>query len=223
MTAIDEGQGELVAGSGGASAPAIYVIDLAEHPFDVAAAAQGRVANVVKVPVRAWGENLTPWPAPGLHQGDPDFGGGAPGTLRELVETTAPALESRFGLAPARRAVCGYSLGGLFVLYAFTRLPYFSSCACLSGSLWYEGWLDYFRSLAFDGSGRYAFFSIGKRECKAGPRIMRSVQDDMEACAQVCRERGCAVDVTVGPGNHMQHYVERFDAGLAALDAFLLE
>lgn len=43
----------------------------------------------------------------------------------------------------------------------------------------------------------------------------------MEACAQVCRERGCEVDVTVGPGNHMQHHTERLAAGLATLDAFL--
>ena len=142
-------------------------------------------------------------------------------TLRELTCEAIPALEARFGLAPARRAICGYSLGGLFSLYAFTQDVYFSACACLSGSLWYPGWVDHLRKATLAGAGRYAYFSVGKKERKAGPPIMRTVQDDMEACAQVCRERGCEVDVTVGPGNHMQHHTERLAAGLATLDAFL--
>ena len=50
---------------------------------------------------------------------------------------------------------------------------------------------------------------------------MRSVQDDLEACADMLRGSGCAVDLVVGPGNHMQHHTERLAAGLKALDAQL--
>lgn len=222
MTFVDEKRSELFAGAAGVAAPVVYVIDLPEHPFDIAAAVRSRTANVVKVPVRTWDESLTPWPAPGLRQDDPGFGGKASVTLHELVKEAIPAMEKRFGLAPARRAICGYSLGGLFSLYAFTRDTGFSACACLSGSVWYGRWLDYLRARPFEGADRYAYFSLGKKECKAGPRIVRTVQDNMEACAQICRERGCRVDFTIGPGNHMQHISERFAAGLAALDAFLL-
>ena len=208
-------------GSCGAAAPVIYVIDSSEHPFDVATAARGIAANVVSVPVRSWGDALTPWPAPGLRPGERDFGGDAAQTLAELVERVIPAVEARFGLAPVRRAVCGYSLGGLFSLYAFAQDARFAACACLSGSLWYEGWVDYLRRAAFDGAGRYAYFSLGKKESKAGPAIMRSVQDDTETCAHICRERGCTADFVLGPGSHMQHHTERLAAGLAALRAFL--
>lgn len=212
---------ELLPGPNDSSPSVIYVVDLAERPFGLAAAARGLGSAVVRVPVRCWGDSLTPWPARGLRPGEPDFGGRAATTLRTLVDEAVPALESRFALEPARRAICGYSLGGLFSLYAFARDATFSACACLSGSLWYPGWVDRLRVLPFEGEGRYAYFSIGKKERRAGPPVMRTVQDDLETCARICRERGCAVDVAIGPGGHMQHHTERLAAGLAALDAFL--
>ena len=122
---------------------------------------------------------------------------------------------------PAHRAICGYSLGGLFALYAFTHDRIFSACACLSGSLWYEGWVDYLRELPFEGAGKYAFFSLGKKESKAGAPIMHSVLDNMGQCADILRDRGCEVACSIGPGNHMQHHRERFETGLAALESFL--
>lgn len=219
MDYVDVEHAELVAGTGGHDGQVTYVIDLPEHPFDVATAAKGLAAHVMRVPVYAWNDSLTPWPAPGLHAGDADFGGKAATTLAELANEAIPLLEARFRLTPTRRAICGYSLGGLFALYAFTRDARFDACVCLSGSLWYEGWLDYLRAQSFEGAGRYVYFSLGKKECKAGPRIMRSVQDNMEACAEMCRERGCAVDYVLGPGNHMQHHTERLAAGLSALDS----
>lgn len=221
MRYVDIERAEVIPGTGGPAAPVAYVIDLPEHPFDVAGAARGLAANVMRVPVRSWDDSLTPWPAPGLRKGEKDFGGRAAETLAELTRAAIPALESRNGLTPARRAICGYSLGGLFSLYAFAQDVRFAACVCLSGSLWYPGWIDHLREREFPGAGRYAYFSLGKKECKAGPRIMRSVQDNTEACAEICRERGCAVDYVLGPGNHMQHHTERLAAGLAALDAFL--
>ncbi len=221
MRYVDIERAEFYSGASGATGPIIYVIDLPEHPFDIAGVAMGRAAHIVRVPVRSWDDSLTPWPAPGLRRGDADFKGEAAVTLAELKAEAAPALEARWGLEPVRRAICGYSLGGLFSLYAFVQDAYFDACGCLSGSLWYEGWTDYLRDRAFDGAGRYAYLSIGKKECKASLPILRTVQANMEACAELLRDRGCAVDYRVGPGNHMQHHVERFDAGLTAIDAHL--
>ena len=188
----------------------IYVIDSPEHPLPVAEAAEGLRSHVTRVPVESWGDALTPWPAPSLRPGEKDFGGRADETLASLAE-----LLDR---VPGPHAICGYSLGGLFALYAFAREPRLSACACLSGSVWYEGWVDWLRANAPDGVGRYAYFSVGKKEKRAGLPF-RHVEEDLAACAEVRRERGRAVDVTLGPGNHMQHMAERLSAGLAALDS----
>lgn len=187
----------------------IYVIDSPEHPLNVAAAAEGLRSRVVSVPVADWGDALTPWPAPALRPGEKDFGGRADGTLALLAD----ALDR----APGPHAVCGYSLGGLFALYAFVREPRLAACACLSGSVWYEGWVGWLRENAPDCAGRYAYLSVGKKEKRAGLPF-RHVEEDLAACADILRGRGCTVDVTLGPGSHMQHVTERLAAGLAALD-----
>ena len=188
----------------------IYVIDSPEHPLPVAKAAEGLRSCVTSVPIANWGDALTPWPAPALRPGEKDFGGSADETLASLTEM--------LDRVPGPHAICGYSLGGLFALYAFAREPRFSACACLSGSVWYEGWVDWLRANAPDGAGRYAFFSVGKKEKRAGLPF-RHVEEDLAACADVLREHGCRVDVSLGPGNHMQYVAERLAAGLSALDS----
>lgn len=217
---MDIGEIEVLRGTAGPGAPLVYVIDSSEHPLGVPAAARGLMANVARVPVGCWGDSLTPWPAPPLGAGMEGFGGRAGETLAALARDLGPSAEAGAGLAPRCRAICGYSLGGLFSLYALAREGGLRACACLSGSVWYEGWVDWLRENAPECSGRYAFLSVGRREKRAGLPF-RHVEEDLAACAGILRGRGCRVDVSLGPGGHMQYRRERLAAGLAALDAFL--
>lgn len=202
--------------------PVIYVVDSPEHPFDLSLA-QGLVARVVTLPVGNWNDALTPWPTPGLYRGEPDFGGQAAATLAELVNEAIPAVEQELGLAPCARALCGYSLGGLFALYALVSCDVFCACACLSGSVWYEGWVEHLRGLEKDLTGRFAFLSVGTKEKRAARPILKGVQRNMEDCAHILEQKGCEVCYRTGPGNHLQYVSERFAAGLTAIDGFLQE
>ena len=221
VSIIEIGQCKTYAGSAGASAPAIYVIDSPEHPFDVKATVAHHNATVTSIPVRNWNDSLTPWPAAGLYREEPAFGGKASATLDEIVNRVIPRLEERDGRSPASRALCGYSLGGLFSLYALTHSDAFAACACLSGSVWYEGWVEHLQELPLDLSGRFAYLSLGTKERKAARPILKTVQRRMETCATILEQRGCSVTYRTGPGNHMQFIPERFAAGLGALDEFL--
>ena len=221
MKYVDIDLRKIFRGAGGTSAPVIYIIDMVEHPFGIDEPASDRACSIVKVAVRNWNDSLTPWPAPGIYRGEAAFKGEAAITLAELIEEAIPALEQAEGLSPAKRAICGYSLGGLFSLYAFTHSDSFCACGCLSGSVWYENWVEHLRNLDFDGTGKFAFLSIGSMEKHAAPKILHHVQDDMVECAKILSERGCETEYIVGPGNHMRFTKERFDAGLSALDAFL--
>ena len=209
-----------------AVAPAvIYAIDSPDHPTDVEALTAGLNAWVVTVPVAHWNDALTPWPAPALYREEPDFGGHAAETLDELLTQVVPAVEARIatetGHAPTTCAICGYSLGGLFSLYAFTHCDAFAACACLSGSVWYEGWVEHLAAQEGDLAGRYAYFSLGTKEKRGGQPLMRTVQKCMEECVELLRRRGCSVDFVLGPGNHLQHIPERYEVGLRALDKAL--
>lgn len=202
------------------NAPVIYVIDEFEHPVESSVLSEQRQATVIALPVRDWNDSLTPWPAPRIYRESEDFGGHAAVTLDELLRAI-PAIEQAEHLTPCSRAICGYSLAGLFALYAFVSLEEFSACACLSGSVWYEGWVDHLRALDFDATGRFAYFTVGNKERKSRNRIFRSVEDDMAACADTVRAKGGTADFLVCPGDHLHHIPERCSAGLRALDDFL--
>ena len=208
------------AGTAGHDAPVIYLIDSVEHPLEATASETRHASTVVHVPVRAWSDSLTPWKAPALYRGEADFGGTAAHTLAELTETLIPALEQAEGLRPSARAICGYSLGGLFALYALVHGATFSACGCLSGSVWYEGWTEHLQSLDVDLSGRFAYLSLGTKERRASRPILKSVQERMEVCAQILERAGCDVCLRMVPGGHMHHVAERIAAGLNALDDF---
>ncbi len=210
----------LCAGTSGADGPLIYVVDAPEHPFRIPDAVAGLAAHVVTVPVGDWNDALTPYPAPALYRGSDAFGGHASATLAEL-DALMPQFEAAHGLAPRRRAICGYSLGGLFALQAFTRSDTFAACACLSGSLWYEGWVEHLRAQDLRLDGRYAFLSLGSKERKAPNSVLRRVATCMDECAAILRASGCEVECQLGPGDHFHYVAERLEAGLAALDAFL--
>ena len=221
MTCIDIAACTVHPGREGVEAPVIYVIDSPEHPFDMTSFAQERVSTIVTVPVRQWNDALTPWPAAGLYRGEPDFGGHADVTLAKLTSDVLPAIEREARLSPTHRAICGYSLGGLFSLYALTHTDVFVACGCLSGSVWYEGWVEHLRALDIDLAGRYAFLSLGTKERRAARPLLKTVQDCMEACSGILREHGAEVEFCLGPGNHLQHIPERLGAGFDALDVFL--
>lgn len=213
-------------GQAGKDGPVIYIIDMPEHPFGIDRILHGFRANIATVPVASWDDSLTPWPAPGLYRGDADFRGEATVTLSELVDHAVSAIERAEGLMPARRGICGYSLGGLFSLYAFTERDFFDALACLSGSVWYEGWIEHMRELGKNDrlshlQGKFAFFSIGSKGKKANPKILHRVEGNMGECAKICRSAGCKTEFAIGPGSHVQFHEERFEAGLKALDANL--
>ncbi|WP_072499725.1 alpha/beta hydrolase-fold protein [Olsenella phocaeensis] len=234
--AIDARACETFVGSLGADAPVVYLVDAPEFPHGVAELAAGRRVTLVGVPIANWDDALTPWPAPGLREGDAGFGGGGPATVGELLGEVVPGVEARASLSPTKRAICGYSLGGLFALYAMlvgvgaggdagggvSARASLGACACVSGSLWYEGWVDWLRGQAAEGRGRMAYLSLGSKERRWGPPAVRRVQECMEESAELLRGWGFEVDLRMGPGNHLQHQAERLGLALDVLEEFLL-
>lgn len=214
---------EIRVGAAGRQAPVVYIVGDAEPDADLDALARGRSATLARLAVRDWGASLTPWPAPNPFRPGETFAGEADATLRELLGSAIPQIERAHGLKPARRAVCGYSLAGLFALWAFASSGAFEACACLSGSLWYEGLPGRLAGLPFDGRGRFAFLSVGSREKDGRRQAARSVEERMLEVAEVLRRGGCRVETATGPGNHFQHVQERYEKGLAALDLALAQ
>lgn len=119
---------------------------------------------------------LTPWPAKSPYASDPDFAGKAPEMLDLLVGSIIPEIEKREGPVLRGRAVAGYSLAGLFSMYAFLNGDIFESVASMLGSFWYQGWTEYLSSLHPDKS-RLLRLPVPRRQealCKRDDAPLRS-------------------------------------------------
>lgn len=205
------------------SAPLIYAIDLPEHPFDFAPAVTGLRANVITVSVYNWDCMLTPWEAPALYREQSDFGGEAATTLQQLISETIPQAEVQYGLHPSRRALAGYSLGGLFTTWAFLHDDTFAAMASLSGSLWFPDWMEYCENLYESRSlqNRFAYFSVGTGEKRASSATFRQVEANTQKTAGLFKAAGAEVAFRTSPGKHFDHVTERWTEGLKALDNWL--
>lgn len=146
--------------------------------------------------------DFTPWPAPGLREGE-DFTGEAAGYLSFLTETALPFLAEEFGAAAERgkRALLGYSLGGLFALWAAGKTQSFGLFASLSGSLWYEGLAGYLQDMKPVG-GTQLYLSLGDREEFGGPPLLRTVGDRTREAERLLSEKGIPVTMEWSRGGH---------------------
>ena len=81
-----------------------------------------------------WYDSLSPWPS---DVGSKHFGGQAEATLNALISSLSPSPSRRYYLG-------GYSLAGLFSLWASCQTSVFSGIAAVSPSVWYPGFTEYF-------------------------------------------------------------------------------
>lgn len=91
--------------------------------------------------------------------------------LQYLENHLLGAIEARYAFLPL--VVGGYSLGGLFALWAATMTPVFKAVAACSPSLWMSGWEEYYES--HPSKAEYIYMSLGKKEEKTGKMPFRLV------------------------------------------------
>lgn len=206
-------------GNGDPTGRCIYCLGTAQQAEPLREALADFPCTVILAFVRDWDNQLTPWPAKGLYRGDADFQGNAPMTLSTLVDAFIPAVEEQEGLVPRARSIAGYSLAGLFSTYAFANGNQFDSMASMSGSFWYEDWVDYLLTLSPNKQGCFAYFSLGDREANARPAILHTVKTNTDATASIVQSWGATVENRMERGGHLDHMLERVQAGFNALAA----
>ena len=103
-----------------AGAPIVYLLsDVADHsPVQVPES-----VNLVTVGVDLWEQNFSPWCAPRVFAKGPNFGDSAQKTFDTLIDQIIPWAESELTEPPEYRVLIGYSLAGLFSLWAGVSQP----------------------------------------------------------------------------------------------------
>lgn len=164
-----------------------------------------------------WNRDMVPWDAPPAFQNGEPCIGGAGAYLRLLVGTILPAAEKELVGIPCWRGLAGYSLAGLFAIYALYQTEVFSRFASISGSLWFPGFRDYILSHEITNLPDCLYFSVGDKESKTRNPVLQTVRANTEALYTYYRSKGIPSLFQVNRGNHFQHAVERTAAGIAWL------
>ncbi len=158
-----------------------------------------------------WNLELTPWYSPKVFRGSDDFGGGADNYLQELIEDIIPGVENTFTLphAPSYRGLIGYSLGGLFAVYSGYSTDCFHRLASVSGSLWYDGFIDFMKQNTPVLMPERAYFSLGDEEkFSKNPRLAKVEHCTLEA-EQLWNKLGVNTILEPNHGSHFSDVTER--------------
>jgi len=173
-----------------------------------------------------WNRELSPWPAEPVSSNSEAFAGAAPRLLSWLYGSLEPQVCARYDLkgSVSQRCIAGYSLAGLFALWAAHTSKAFAGAASCSGSLWYPGWLD-FAALHKPAHGMIVYLSLGDKEDKSGPALMRTVAvATRKAYERYQDDLGIAKAVFVQEkGNHFKQPEARLARGVAWLCSSLGE
>ena len=159
-----------------------------------------------------WQTDLTPWPGPAVFSGQPDFGDGAARTLACVTDELIPALTAERIQRP-NVILGGYSLAGLFALWAGYQSGVFDGIAAASPSVWYPGWTEYVAGHAF--RARAAYLSLGDREAKTRNPLMKTVDEAIRNQYSVLTAQGVPVELEWNPGNHFMDAPLRTAKGFA--------
>lgn len=198
-------------------APIIYLntfSDEGQKVFDVAQATGCPPFTLVTISNLDWNYDMAPWDSPAAFKNGEPFTGGADDYLRLLVEEIIPRAEKDLASPPAWRGIAGYSLAGLFALYAIYRTDVFSRVGCMSGSLWFPGFKEYIFSHEPKRRPECIYFSLGDKEAKTRNPVLKTVQENTEEIQAFYRSKGIDTVFQMNPGNHFVQGIERTIAGI---------
>ena len=154
--------------------------------------------------VKDWNRELSPWEAPPVF-GKVSFGGMAGEALSFVLDRLLPELRTRHG-ADGKLCIGGYSLAGLFALWAATRTDAFSGVAAASPSVWFPGWMDYVKKHPIQAKAVY--LSLGDKEERTKNPVMATVGDCIRE-QYALLQTDHTVTLAWNPGNHFQDSEKR--------------
>ena len=154
--------------------------------------------RLITVKVNNWNTDLSPWEAPPVF-GNTRFGKGATETLSLLTKSIIPSL----GCSRAELFIGGYSLSGLFALWAACNTSIFKGVVAASPSAWFPGFVDYVKNNPVRTQAVY--LSLGDTEEKTRNPVMATVGNAMRELCEIISGQGVECTLEWNEGNHFRN------------------
>lgn len=169
--------------------------------------------TIIAWQVDDWNRDLSPWEVP-TAMGEERFAGGAPTLLKWVTAELLPELRE-YSPESAKYYLMGYSLAGLFALWAIYETDCFDGAVCCSGSLWLDGW-DCYASSHRVKAPADVYLSLGRREEKTKNSMLARVGNRTRAQESILKKdpqiRRCALEWN--PGGHFADSAQRLAKGV---------
>ena len=153
--------------------------------------------------VERWNRDLSPWEVPAVF-GKDGFGDGAQATLEEIRKHCGDRRKTYY--------IGGYSLAGLFALWAACQTDAFKGVAAASPSVWFPGFTEYLRGHPMQTGA--VFLSLGDREDKTKNSVMATVSAKIREVQAILQTQNIPCALEWNPGGHFK------DADLRTARAF---
>lgn len=194
----------------------LYPMDMLVDWIEPAAEKYG--VTIVVITGMDWQNVFSPWAAPGVPKGDPDFKGESPDFLKTLQQKVIPWIESTLQTEDgAERNLLGVSMSGLFALWQWMMCDTFHSIASLSGSFWYEGFIDWMKRIHIPQKSGLGFFLLGDQESKSNVKAFKTVGINTRTVIELLTAAGIRTEFESVPGNHFSNPVPRLEKAFDAL------
>ena len=173
--------------------------------------------NLLVVGGLRWDHDMTPWYCPPITKKDTPCTGGADEYLDLLLSDILPGAKALLNGEPSFTGIAGYSLAGLFALYAAYRCGAFSRVASMSGSLWFPGFPEYVTGREMQRRPDKIYLSLGDKEAVTKNMFLKTVRANTEAIAAHYQQLGLNVVWELNPGNHFADAAARSAKGIASI------
>lgn len=188
---------------------ACYFHGTSKMSEELSAIQEQRQTGFLAIEGEDWNRDLSPWTAPAVFRQAGDFGGRAAEYLSFLCEVVIPQTEQALGLEVRRRGLMGYSLAGLFAVYAMFETDFFTDIASVSGSLWYDGFIEYIQGREPKRKPDHVYLSLGNKEKNTRNSRMARVWDCTLEVQRYLQNIGVDCVFVHHPGNHFYQEEER--------------
>ena len=160
--------------------------------------------------IKDWNQELTPWAAPPVF-GKTLFGDGAEKTLEFITSQLLPEVQKNI----PHLILGGYSLAGLFALWAGYQTGKFEGIAAASPSVWYPKRIDY--ASENKPLAKSVYLSLGDKEEKAKNPVMAQVGNAIRKQHELLTEQEIKTILEWNAGNHFVDSDKRIAKGFAWL------
>ena len=165
-----------------------------------------------------WNNEMTPWYSKKINKYGEDFLGKADEYIQVLLNEIIPEIkkyiEENLKVKIKNYTIAGYSLAGLFAIYASYKTNIFSKIVSASGSLWFPKFVDFVKENKISSNVEKIYFSLGNKESKVKNQILANVEKNTKEIEEIYKKQGIKTIYVENEGNHFKDASLRLAKGI---------